>query len=92
MYKYTYIHIYIYTYTACMCIHTCIYTYVFHSMWTSQKSTRYVWEAKSGVPDEKASSASLVSPATSYENVKRVNVKFSRKYAGCKRHRYIMSI
>ena len=39
-------------------------------MWTSQTSTRYVWDAEPGVPDEKAFPASLVSPATSYENVK----------------------
>ena len=35
-----------------MHIHTSIYTYIFHSMWTSQTSTRYVWEAEPGVPDE----------------------------------------
>ena len=39
-------------------------------MWTSQTSTRYVWEAEPGVPDEKAFPVSLVTPATSYENVK----------------------
>ena len=37
---------------ACMHIHTSIYTYIFHSMWTTQTSTRYVWEAEPGVPDE----------------------------------------
>ena len=40
---YTYMHVYTYT---------SIYTYIFHSMWTSQTSTRYVWEAEPGVPDE----------------------------------------
>ena len=35
---------------ACMHIHTS--TYTFHSMWTSQTSTRYFWEAEPGVPDE----------------------------------------
>ena len=29
-----------------------IYIYIIHSMWTSQTSTRYVWEAEPGVPDE----------------------------------------
>ena len=53
-----------------MHIHTSIYTYIFHSMWTTQTSTRYVWEAEPGVPDEYAFPASLVTPATSYENVK----------------------
>ena len=31
-----------------MHIHTSIYTYIFHSMWTTQTSTRYVWEAGYG--------------------------------------------
>ena len=53
-----------------MHIHTCIYTYIFHSMWTSQTLTRYVWEAEPGVPDELAFPVSLVTPATIYENVK----------------------
>ena len=39
-----------------VCTHTSIYrhTYIglFHSMWTSQTSTRYVWEAEPGVPDK----------------------------------------
>ena len=35
-----------------MHIHTSIYTYIFHSMWTTQTSTRYVWEAEPGVPGE----------------------------------------
>ena len=39
-------------------------------MWTYQTSTRYVWEADPGVPDEYAFPASLLTPATSYENVK----------------------
>ena len=39
-------------------------------MWTSQTSMRFVWEADQGVPDEYAFPASLVAPATSYENVK----------------------
>ena len=34
------------------CTHTSIYTYIFHSMRTSQTSTFYVWEAEPGVPDE----------------------------------------
>ena len=37
MYAHTYIYIYI---------------YIYHSMWTSQTSMHYVWEAKPGVPDE----------------------------------------
>ena len=36
----------------CTYTHLYIYTYIFHSMWTSQTSTRYVWEAEPGVPDE----------------------------------------
>ena len=39
-----------------MYAHTYIYIYIYiiHSMymWTSQTSTRYVWEAEPGVPDE----------------------------------------
>ena len=55
-----------------MYAHTYIYIYIhiIHSMWTSQTSTRYVWEAEPGVPDEYAFPSSLVTPATSYENVK----------------------
>ena len=53
-----------------MHIHTSIYTHIFHSMWTPKTSTCYVWEAEPGVPDESAFPASLVTPATSYENVK----------------------
>ena len=55
-----------------MYAHTYIYIYIYihHSMWTSQTSTRYVWKAEPGVPDEQAFPASLVTPATSYENVK----------------------
>ena len=30
--------------------HIYIYIYIYHSMWTSQTSTRYVWEAEPGVP------------------------------------------
>ena len=29
-----------------------IYIYIYHSVWTPQTSTRYVWEAEPGVPDE----------------------------------------
>ena len=29
-----------------------IYTYIFHSKWSPQTSTRYVWEAEPGVPNE----------------------------------------
>ena len=44
----------------CVCTYTCmyarthiyIYIYIYHSMWTSQTSTRYVWEAELGFPDE----------------------------------------
>ena len=36
----------------CVCVCVCIHTHIFHSMWTSQTSTRYVWEAEPGVPDE----------------------------------------
>ena len=50
-YTYKYTHIYVHIH-ACMHIHTSIYTYIFHSMWTTQTSTRYVWEAKPNVPDE----------------------------------------
>ena len=50
-----------------------MYIYIFHSMWTSQTSTRYVWEAEPGVPDEQAFSASLVTPATSHKPWKRQN-------------------
>ena len=32
--------------------HVYIYIYIFHSMWTTKTSTRYVWEAEPGVPDE----------------------------------------
>ena len=39
-------------------------------MWTPQAQTRYAWEAVPGVRDEQASPASLVTPTTSYENVK----------------------
>ena len=47
-YKYTYICSY-----ACMYAHaSSIYTYIFHSMWTPQTSTHYIWEAEPGVPDE----------------------------------------
>ena len=46
-----------------MHIHKSIYTHIFHSMWTPQTSTRYVWEAEPGVPDELAFPASLVTPA-----------------------------
>ena len=46
VYQYIYVHIH-----ACMHIHTSIYTYILF-MWTSQTSTRYVWEAEPGVPDE----------------------------------------
>ena len=37
---------------ACMHIHTSIYTHIFHSMWTPQTSTSYVWEVEPGVPDK----------------------------------------
>ena len=36
-----------------VCTYTSIYTHIFHSMWTPQTSTRYVWEAEPGVPDER---------------------------------------
>ena len=39
-------------------------------MWTSQTSTHYVSEAEPCVPDEYAFPAALVTPTTSYENVK----------------------
>ena len=59
MYKHTFTHVppYTYKYThicthTCMYAHTSIYTYIFHSMWTSQTPTRYIWETEPGVPDE----------------------------------------
>ena len=47
LYVYQYIYMYIY-----MHVCTYIHLYIIHSMWTSQTSTRYVWEAEPGVPDE----------------------------------------
>ena len=35
-----------------VCTYTHLYTHIFHSMWTPLTSTRYVWEAEPGVPDE----------------------------------------
>ena len=56
MYKHTFTQVHPYTINTHICtymhIHTSIYTYMFHSMWTTQTSTRYVWEAEPGVPDE----------------------------------------
>ena len=58
MYKHTFTQVHTYTINTHICtytwmhIHTSIYTYMFHSMWTTQTSTRYVWEAEPGVPDE----------------------------------------
>ena len=61
MYKHTFTHIHPFTNKnthiyvhihACMHIHTSIYTHIFHSMWTPETSTRYVWEAEPGVPDQ----------------------------------------
>ena len=39
-------------------MHVCTYTHlyihidIFHSVWSTQTSTRYVWEAEPGVQDE----------------------------------------
>ena len=44
-------HIYMYIYMH-VCTYTHPYKHIFHSMWTPQTSTRYVWEAEPGVPDE----------------------------------------
>ena len=60
MYKHTFTQVHPYTINTHICTYTCmyahthiyIYTYMFHSMWTTQTSTRYVWEAEPGVPDE----------------------------------------
>ena len=52
---FTHAHSYVYKYIyMCIYIHVCTYThlYIHHSMWTSQTSTRYVWEAEPGVLDE----------------------------------------
>ena len=46
---YQYIYMYVYMH---VCTYIYIYIYIYHSMWTSQTSTRYVWEAEPGVPDE----------------------------------------
>ena len=63
-YTFKYIYTGMCTYT-CMHVHTYMYIYTFHSMWTSRTSTRYIWEAEPGVPDEQAFPASLIT-ATSY--------------------------
>ena len=41
--------VYIYTH---VCTYTHLYTHIFHSTWTPQTSTRYVWEAEPRAPDE----------------------------------------
>ena len=50
-YVYQYIYMYIYMHV-CTYIHLYIHIYYSQHMWTSQTSTRYVWEAEPGVPDE----------------------------------------
>ena len=40
-----------------MYVHTRKHTHIFHNMWISQTSTRYVWETEPGILDEYAFSA-----------------------------------